>query len=319
MNKQTWSKTVNFNLLPEWFEIREPVKTALAEGRPVVALESTLIAHGLPYPMNLQTAYQAEAIVQDHNCVPATIAVLAGKAVIGIDKAAIDQIATSTGIEKASRRDLPGIIYQKKSAAVTVAASIYLANLAGISVFATGGIGGVHRELPGQMSRDISADLTELARTPIITVCSGAKNILDLHSTLELLETLSVPVVGFRCDYFPAFYVQQSEWKLPLRLNESYQIAELYRFHFSINSGSLLLVQSAPNAVSQEEFQKWLQPVEQQANRLGVHGPDRTPFLLRGLAHESAGKTLEINQKLIVQNAKLAAQIGRDLYSSTKS
>ena len=287
-------------------EVRPEIAAALRAHRPVVALESTLIAHGLPWPANLETARAAEQVVRDRGAIPATIAVLDGQPTVGLTGAEIESLARDPNVLKASRRDLAVAVAQKRTAATTVAATMALAHAAGVRVFATGGIGGVHKG-----AWDFSADLTELARTPVLVVCAGAKSILDLPRTLELLETLGVPVLGYGCEEFPAFYLRTSGEPVPARVDIPEQAAAVARAHWELGGGGVVVAQPVPAdvAVDAGEWQKALAEAERQAAQRGVRGPALTPFLLARLAEISQGRTLRANQALVVANADLAAQI----------
>jgi pseudouridylate synthase len=297
-----------------WTQVVHPeVQRALDVGRPIVALESTLIAHGLPYPTNLETALESEAVIRELGAVPATIAIWEGNPTIGLTRQQIETLATRTDVLKASRRDLAFAVSMRKTAATTVAATLFLASQVGISTFATGGIGGVHPDHGNPF--DISADLLELSRTPMITVCAGAKNILDLPRTLEVLETLSVPVIGYRTDDFPAFYLRSSGLKCTYRLEETGEIAKLFQTQFELGAGGLLVVQPLPErvALTELEFQSALQQAEKDAKENGIQGAATTPYLLSRLAVITGGKTLTANRALIVENARLAARIAVEL------
>lgn len=292
-----------------FLEVRPEVAAALAENRPVVALESTLIAHGLPWPLNLETARAAEAAVHAEGAVPATIAVWHGRPTIGLGSAELEELARSVGVLKASRRDLALAVAQGRSAATTVAATMFLAQRAGIRLFATGGIGGAHR---GEaFAWDISADLLELARTPVAVVCAGAKSILDLPRTLEILETYGVPVLGYGTDEFPAFYLRSSGEPVPARVDTPEQAAALVEAHWSLGGGGVVLAQpvAAELALEPAELEDALQQAERQAADAGVRGKDLTPFLLARLAEVTRGKTLRANQALVIANARLAALV----------
>jgi pseudouridine-5'-phosphate glycosidase len=292
-------------------DVRPEVAAALRDGRPVVALESTLIAHGLPRPLNLDTARQAEAAVREEGAVPATIAVLRGVPTVGLSDAELQDLAGADGVLKASSRDLPTAVAQKRTAATTVAATMVLAHQAGIRLFATGGIGGVHRG--AAETWDVSADLAELARTPVAVICAGAKAILDLPRTLEVLETLSVAVVGYGTDEFPAFYVRSSGLPLPARVNSPAEAASLLAARWALGGAGVVLARplDAGAALAAEEFEMALVVAERQAAARGVRGPALTPFLLARLAEITAGRTLSANQALIVANARLAAQVAQ--------
>src|SRR5262245_7769107 len=269
-------------------DIRPPIASAIRDRQPVVALESTLIAHGWPWPVNAETARAAEDAVRVEGATPATIAVLNGTPTIGLTDGEITNLAQRRDVLKASRRDLATAIAQGRTAATTVSATMALAHLAGIRVFATGGIGGVHRG--AEHSFDISADLIELARTPVAVVCAGAKSILDIPKTLELLETLGVPVVGYGVDLFPAFFVRSSGCPVPSCVNSPDAAARLIRAHLDLFGGGVLLAQpvSETVALSPEEFEVALRETERQVG--AVAGQAVTPALLAKLAEVTAGK-----------------------------
>jgi pseudouridine-5'-phosphate glycosidase len=290
-------------------DIHPDISAALAEGRPVVALESTLIAHGLPWPTNLETARQAEAAVRAEGAVPATVAVWQGRPIIGLDAEQLEQLARQADVRKASTRDLAAAIVQKAFAATTVAATMVLARRAGLRVFATGGIGGVHPVAAAGF--DISADVLELARTPVAVVCAGAKGILDLAATLEMLETMSVPVVGYGTDEFPAFLLASSGLPVSARVDSPAEAAALCAAHWELGGAGIVLAQPLPSetALQPEDFHKALVRAEREARAEDVRGPALTPFLLARLAELTDGRTLRANQALIVANARLAARI----------
>jgi pseudouridine-5'-phosphate glycosidase len=290
--------------------IRPEIQLALHQGRAVVALESTLIAHGLPWPINLETARAAEAAIRAAGAIPATIAVLSGEPVVGLDSTEIENLARANDVMKASRRDLAIAIAQKRNAATTVAATMALAHQAGIRVFATGGIGGAHHE-----AWDISADLGELARTPVAVVCSGAKSILDIPRTLELLESLSVPVLGFKTDSFPAFYLVDSGAPVMARMDSAADVASVLREHWQLRSAGVVVAQPLPGefAIGKAEWDLAFSQVLRLATEQHVRGKDVTPFLLARLHEITGGKTLSANQALIVSNARLAAEIAMEL------
>ena len=288
-------------------EIHPCVAAALREGRPVVALESTLIAHGLPSPLNLETALLADRMVHDEGAVPATVGVFEGVPTVGLTGAQLAQFAAGTGVHKASRRDLAAAVALRQTAATTVAATMALAHQAGIRIFATGGIGGVHRGA----GWDISADLFELARTPVAVVCAGAKSILDLRRTLELLETLGVPVVGYGTDEFPAFYVRNSGEPVSARVDTPEAAAALLTAHWQLGGAGVVLAQPlvAEAALAPVEFATALRRAEELAREADVRGKDLTPFLLARLGELTAGRTVQANQALILANARLAARV----------
>jgi pseudouridine-5'-phosphate glycosidase len=288
-------------------EIRTPITAALRDGRPIVALESTLIAHGLPWPENLETARATEKAVREAGAVPATIAVLDGQPTIGLTDAEIERLAKEPGVGKASRRDLAAAVALGQTAATTVAATMAIAHLSGIHVFATGGIGGAHRH----DAWDISADLTELSQTPVAVVCAGAKSILDIRRTLEILETLGVPVLGYRCDKFPGFYLRSSGEPVSARVETSAEAARLLKAHWALGGRGVVLAQpvAAEFALECSEFQTALVEAERQADNQGIRGPGLTPFLLARLAELTNAMTLRANKELIVANARLAAEL----------
>jgi pseudouridine-5'-phosphate glycosidase len=296
--------------MPEWLTVSEEVRAAVTARRPVVALESTLIAHGLPWPVNLETARRAEVAVRAEGAVPATIAVLDGVPTIGLSDKQLELLAQATNVRKASRRDLGAAVALKQNAATTVSATMALAYEAGIRVFATGGIGGAHRDAE---PFDVSADLAELARTPVLVVCAGAKSILHLPRTLEILETYGVPVVGYRADHFPTFYVRDHTPPLPVsaRVDSARDAAAVFAAHVRMGGGGAVLARPCPAAIAvpAAEFDAWLAEAERAATAAGVTGAKVTPFLLARIAELSGGKTLAANRALIVANAQLAAEV----------
>lgn len=302
-------------MLPDWLTLGDDVAAALAAGSPVVALESTLVAHGLPWPVNLETARACEAAVRAGGAVPATVAVWHGRPTVGLGAAQLEELARAGGVLKASRRDLGAAVGLGRLAATTVSATMALAHAAGVRVFATGGIGGVHRGDGG----DVSADLTELGRTPVLVVCAGAKSILDLPRTLELLETLGVPVLGYRTDRFPQFYVADDPATDPLpvsaRVESAAEAAAVFDAHVRLGGGGALLAQPCPAevAVPAGEFDAVIGQAVVEAHRARAHGPKATPFILARVAELTAGRTLTANRALIVANAALAAGVAAAL------
>lgn len=286
------------------------VARAMEGDRPVVALESTVIAHGLPWPMNLEVARELEATVRNEGAVPATIAVLSGEIRVGLDEQALEVLARG-GVLKANRRDLAGVIIDKQNAATTVSATMFLAQRAGIRILATGGIGGVHRD--AARTFDISADLLELARTPVCVVCSGAKAILDLPATLEVLETLGVPVVGYGTQTFPAFFVREGGPRLERHAGDPLQVAELLRCHWNLSGAGVVVAQPCPpeHALDPTEFEAALRTTHAEAEAKAITGKALTPFLLGRLGELTGGKSLRANQALLSANAALAARIAR--------
>lgn len=287
------------------------VAGAINDQRPVVALESTVIAHGLPRPQNLQTANRLQEIVREGDAVPATIAIIDGKLTAGLNDDQLSLLANHSDIKKISTRDIPLAVAQGSTGATTVASTIWIAYRAGIKVFATGGIGGVHRgSLP-----DISADLPELSRTPIIVVCSGAKIVLDLPATREWLETHAVTVVGYQCDQLPAFYSRASGLPIDARVETAAEVASIYRSQRSLGiESALLVVVPVPEQfeVPAEELQIVLNTALEDAEWKGILGPALTPFLLSQMAERSGGATLRANIALLENNARVAAAIARE-------
>ncbi|MDD5361455.1 MAG: pseudouridine-5'-phosphate glycosidase [Ignavibacteria bacterium] len=296
--------------LNEYLQISDEVKSALNGGKPVVALESTIISHGMPYPRNYETALLLESTVRECNAVPATIAVLNGKIKVGLDNEEIEILASSKNIYKASRRDLPVMVSKKLNAATTVAATMICANLASLKIFATGGIGGVHRN--ARETYDISADLTELSKTNIAVVSAGVKSILDIGLTLEYLETLGVPVIGFNTDEFPAFFTRESGYKVNYRMDSEKDIADMIRTKWELGlNGGLLIANPVPleYSMDKDEIQSAINKALKKADELGIKGKEITPFLLSEIKDITSGKSLEANIKLVINNAKLAAGI----------
>ncbi len=294
-------------------DVRPEPAAALRTGRPVVALESTLIAHGLPWPLNLETARGAEAVVRKEGAVPATIAVWRGRPTVGLNDAELEELAAAQNVRKASRRDLAAAVAQGATAATTVAATMALAHLAGVRVFATGGIGGVHpRGRRGRAATsDVSADLTELARTPVAVVCAGAKSILDLAATLEVLETNGVPVIGYGTDDFPAFYLHSSGLPVSARIDSPAEAAALLSAHWALGGAGVVLAQpiSKEESLDAASLAKHLARAKQLAEDADVHGGARTPFLLARLADLTQGATLQANRALVLANARLASRV----------
>ena len=288
------------------------IDPAVAAAKFVVALESTVIAHGLPRPLNLETARKLEAVVRESGATPATVGIIHGKLKVGLDADDVRRLAEEENIRKVSTRDLPLAVAQGWDGATTVAATCWIAHRAGVKVFATGGIGGVHRgALP-----DISADLPELARTAIIVVCSGAKIVLDLPATREWLETHGVTVVGYDCDQFPAFYSRRSDLAVDARANTPAEVAAIFHAQRALGIESALLVTvPVPEQfeVPQEQLQEVLDQALESAERNGVGGRELTPFLLGHMAEHSGGVTLRANVALLENNARVAAQIALEL------
>jgi len=292
------------------------VAWALRDGRAVVALESTVIAHGLPHPTNLEVARSMEVLVREGGATPATIAVLDGKVHVGLTPDELERVGTSHDISKASLRDLPILLARGQSGATTVSSTSYLAALAGIKVFATGGIGGVHRGWESTM--DISADLPALADTPVVTVCAGAKSVLDLPATLEWLETHGVPVLGYGTDVFPAFYTQSTRPPLPVdaRVDTPEAVADIYRMRARLGfRGAVLVCRPLPAemALDNDMVEAAIQSALKDAAGKGIKGREVTPFLLSTLSRVTEGRSLVANRALLENNATLAAQISKAL------
>ncbi len=286
--------------------VKPEVASALAEDRPVVALESTVIAHGLPHPQNVETALAMESAVRENGAVPATIAILDGEIFVGLDEAQIEMLATGNDIRKISRRDLPIAVGKRLNCATTVATTAFLAHAAGIGVFATGGIGGVHR---GGAS-DVSADLPELARTPITVVCSGAKVILDLPATREWLETWGITVLGWRCDEMPGFYVRSSGLPVDERIEEIDELAAVAnaREELGLQSALLLTVPVPPEfEMDGGELERIIGDAVTEAERREISGKAITPFLLSAVGERTGGRSLLANIALLKENARVAA------------
>lgn len=287
------------------------VTKARAEGRAIVALESTIIAHGMPYPKNVATALKVEQIVKDQGATPATIALLDGQLKVGLTQAEIDLIGkTGSEVIKCSRRDLPFVLQQKRAGATTVAATMIVAAMAGVKVFATGGIGGVHRG--GELSMDVSADLEELAHTSVAVVSAGAKAILDLGLTLEYLETHGVPVVGFGTAEFPAFYTRHSGHGVDYQIDTAAELASILKTKWDLGlSGGVLIANPIPEAYAMDgtTIDKAIEHALQEAEKRGIRGKAITPFLLAEVEKLTGGDSLDSNIRLVYNNAKLAAQI----------
>jgi pseudouridine-5'-phosphate glycosidase len=287
----------------------EAVAKALGDKSPIVALESTIITHGLPRPKNLEVALEVEQIVIEAGATPATIAIIDGQIHIGLEPDQLTRIANDENILKASIRDLAVISTQKKSAATTVAATSHIANMAGISLFATGGLGGVHRE--AWQSWDESADLLALANTPVLIVCSGAKSILDVSATLERLETLSVPILGYKTNKFPGFYLTDSGFELEHRVDTAREIAQIWRARgdVAINKSALIVANPVSNQMERALHDQLLFDGLSKAKKDGVVGKAVTPYLLDYFHTNSKGESLRVNIEIIKANAALAAQI----------
>ena len=291
------------------------VEEAIRLNKPIVALESTIISHGMPYPQNVETALNCQRICRENGAVPATCAVIGGKLCAGLTDEQIDYLGREGHrVTKASRRDLPMLAAKKKDGATTVAATMIVAAAAGIRVFATGGIGGVHRG--AETTMDISADLEELAETPVCVVCAGAKSILDLNLTMEYLETKGVPVIGFGTDELPAFYTRQSGIPVPWRADDPKEIAEAIIAERELHyAGGMLVVNPIPEAYSMDAavINKAIDEAIEEAKRQGIKGKETTPFLLAKIKDITGGSSLDANIQLVYNNVALAAKIAANL------
>ena len=301
--------------LKKYLEISPEVQKALDEGRPVVALESTIISHGMPYPQNVETALNVEKIIRDNGAVPATTAIIGGKLRVGLSKDEIDYIGKKgLKVTKASRRDIPVLVARGEDGATTVAATMILANLAGVSVFATGGIGGVHRG--AETTMDISADLEELASTPVMVICAGAKSILDLGLTLEYLETHGVSVLGYQTEELPAFFTRKSGFKVDYRMDTPKELAAAFKANNDLGlRGGMVVANPIPEeyAMDADYISKSIAEAIDEANAKGIKGKDTTPFLLDKLEKITGGSSLKANIQLVYNNAKVATQIACEL------
>ena len=301
--------------MKKYLDISEEVKKALSENKPVVALESTIISHGMPYPKNVETALRVEEEVRKNGAVPATIAIIGGRLKAGLTKDEIEYFGKKgTLITKASRRDIPALIARKEDGATTVAATMIIASLAGIDVFATGGIGGVHRG--AEKTMDISADMDELSKTEVMVVCAGAKAILDLPLTMEYLETKGVNVIGYTTDELPAFYTRKSGLKVVWRCDTPKEIADIWKVQKDIYPGTGLLVTNPipeEYSMDSEYINKEIDIAIEEMNKLGIKGKETTPYLLDKIQKLTGGESLEANIKLVLNNAMLASRVAVEL------
>ena len=299
----------------KYLEISPEVSAALAAGKPVVALESTIISHGMPWPQNAETALNVERIVRENGAVPATVAIIGGRLKAGLSRDEIEYLGQKGyDVIKASRRDLPVLVARGDDGATTVATTMIIAAMAGIRVFATGGIGGVHRG--AEVTMDISADLEELAQTPVLVVCAGAKSILDLGLTLEYLETKGVPVIGYGTEELPAFYTRQSGFGVDYRLDTPDEVAAAFRAKLDMGlKGGMLVTNPIPEAYSMDPavINKAIDEAVAEANALGIKGKQTTPFLLAKIKDITGGDSLASNIRLVYNNAALAAQVAANL------
>lgn len=296
--------------LKKYMDITPEIELAVRTGRPVVALESTILSHGMPYPENLAFAKEVEKIIRDEGAVPATMAIIDGRLKAGLTEEELVRMCRAEGVIKASRRDLPIVVAKKQTAATTVATTMILANLAGVHVFATGGIGGVHRG--GEDSMDISADLQELAHTPVAVVCAGAKMILDIGRTLEYLETMGVPVLGLNTDDFPAFYCRKSGFGVDCNAKTPEEVAAIAKVKWDMGlAGGMLIGNPVPEeyAMDFDEMSAVIDKAMAQAEEAGVKGKNITPFLLAHIVELTGGDSLKTNIQLAYNNARAAAKI----------
>ncbi len=304
--------------LDKYILLSDEVKDALENSKPIVALESTIISHGMPYPQNKETALMCEQIIRDNGATPATIAIIKGKICIGLDENQIEYIAKEAkDVIKTSRRDIPIIVSKKENGATTVSATMYIASLVGIKIFATGGIGGVHRG--AELTMDISADLDEFAKTNVAVVCAGAKAILDLPKTLEYLETKGVPVVGYQTDVLPAFYTRTSKYNVDVQLNSPDEIAKMIEAKWELGlNGGILIANPIPQEYSLDEsiMNEAIDKALSMMNDLGIKGKDTTPYLLKTIKDLTKGESLASNIKLVFNNCLLASQIACALYKN---
>lgn len=302
------------NRTPSWLKVSPQIKQGLEAGEPVIALESTVITHGLPKPVNLDLANQMEEQARSIDVKPATIALLNGQVRVGLSAEELEDLALAEDLHKVSIRDMGVAIANGHSGGTTVAATVNIANRTGIRIFATGGIGGVHRGDRG----DVSADLTEIGRTPVAVVCSGAKAILDLPRTLEWLETAGVPVIGWQTSKFPAFFSESSGLGLRLRVDSVAEVVEILKAHWDIGFGGVLVCVPCPmdSAIPMIDVEAILEQALMEATKEKVRGKDITPFLLRQMSELSSGATMRANLALLRNNAYIAAQIAKALAAS---
>ena len=297
-------------MISNYLELSQEVQDAIHEKRPIVALESTIISHGMPYPRNVETANLVEQVVRNEGAIPATIAIRNGKCLVGLSSNDLEFFGNESNVWKVSLRDMPYVLSQNLAGATTVAATMRIASLVGINVFATGGIGGVHRG--AETTMDISADLTEMSNTNVAVVSAGVKSILDIGLTLEYLETLGVPVITFKQKEFPSFYSAKSGFDSPLTMNDTHQIAHLLRCKWGLGlSGSVLIANpiSPLHEVDSTKIETHIQEALSAAKEKGIVGKSVTPFILKFIAENTNGESLDANIQLIKSNAKLAAEI----------
>lgn len=297
-------------MLNKYLNVREDVLAAIEKGEAVVALESTIISHGMPYPQNVETALQCEKFISEGGAIPATIGIIKGRLIVGLTEEEIEYMGKEEGIVKVSRRDLPFIVARGGDGATTVAATMIIAALAGIKVFATGGIGGVHRN--AQETFDISADLQELANTNVAVVCAGAKSILDIALTLEYLETYGVPVVGYQTEEFPAFYTRKSGHTVDYKVESAEELAQAIKAKWDLNlNGGIVVANPIPEAdeLDSELITQAIDDAVREAEAQGIQGKETTPFLLAKVKDITAGESLTANIELVYNNSRVAAEL----------
>jgi len=299
----------------KYLDINPEVKAAVEAGKPVVALESTIISHGMPYPQNVETALNVEKIIRENGAVPATIAIIGGRLKAGLTPEEIEYFGKKgTEITKASRRDIAMLCAKGEDGATTVTTTMMIAHMAGINIFATGGIGGVHRG--AETTMDISADLEELAQTPVMVVCAGCKSILDIGLTLEYLETHGVPVLGFGTEDMPAFYTQKSGFKVDYKVDTTAELANYFKAHKELGmKGGVLVTNPIPDEYSMDPdvINKAIDEAIEESRKLGIKGKETTPFLLAKVKDITGGDSLDSNIQLVYNNAKIAAQTAVEL------
>lgn len=301
-------------MIEKYMDIKTDVKTALEEGKPVVALESTIIAHGMPYPQNVKTALEVEKIIRDNGAIPATIAILNGKIKVGLTEEEIETLGKAKDVYKVSRRDLPFILAKGLNGATTVASTMIISSLAGIKVFVTGGIGGVHRG--AEKTFDISADLQELAHTNVAVVCAGAKSILDLGLTLEYLETFGVPVIGFKTEEFPAFFTRESGYKVDYPVDGEEELGKIIKTKWDLGlDGGVVVANPIPEeyAMDKDIINEAIEEALKEAEVKGIKGKATTPFLLAKVKDITKGESLNSNIQLVYNNAKVGANLAVEL------
>ncbi|MET3617417.1 pseudouridine-5'-phosphate glycosidase [Peptoniphilus olsenii] len=306
---------MNFDNLKNYLEFSDEVKLAMEQNKPIVALESTIISHGMPYPQNVETAKACEEIIRENGAVPATTAIIGGKIKIGLTDKEIEFMATSKDIIKTSRRDFAYIVSQGLNGATTVASTIIAARLANIKIFVTGGLGGVHRN--AEVTFDISRDLEELAANDIMIVCAGCKSILDIGLTLEYLETKGVPVFGYQTEYMPAFFTRKSEFKVDYKINNPKEAAKAALTQWSLGlKGGILLTNPIPekDSMDEDKINSAIETALKEAEDKNIYGKETTPFLLTKVLEATEGKSLEANIALVKNNARLGAEVSKYLY-----